>query len=53
MHQRWSQITFFHWRYPPAVVQSLLPGGLTVETLDGSAWVGLIPFFMEGVRSPA
>jgi len=36
-----------HWRYPAADVQRLLPGDLTVETFDGSAWVGLVPFQMR------
>ena len=53
MHQRWSHVSFLHWPYRPAVVQRLLPAGLEVETVDGTAWVGLIPFLMEGVRPPA
>ncbi len=36
-----------HWRYPAEEVQALLPDSLTVETFDGSAWVGLIPFQMR------
>jgi len=36
-----------HWRYPAEEVQALLPDGLTVETFDGSAWVGLVPFQMR------
>ncbi|MFF5211454.1 YqjF family protein [Streptosporangium sp. NPDC000396] len=52
MYHRWSDITFIHWRYPPAVVQRLLPPCLTVETFDGTAWVGLTPFLMEDVRTP-
>lgn len=31
-------------------MQSLLPYGLTVQTWDGDAWLGLVPFRMEGVR---
>ena len=37
-------------------MESLLPDSLTVDTFDGSAWVGLVPFVMQGVRpwwSPA
>ncbi|MFF0579309.1 YqjF family protein [Streptosporangium saharense] len=45
-------MTFIHWRYSPAVVQSLLPGWLTVQEFDGSAWVGLTPFLMDDVRVP-
>jgi uncharacterized protein YqjF (DUF2071 family) len=52
MFHRWSQITFIHWRCPAAVLQAMLPPGLAVETMDGSAWVGLTPFRMEHVRPP-
>jgi len=51
MVHRWDQLTFLHWRYDPDVVQQLLPPGLRVETFDGSAWVGLVPFVMQ-VRPP-
>jgi uncharacterized protein YqjF (DUF2071 family) len=44
---RWEQLTLLHWRYPADEVQALVPGGLTVETFDGSAWVGLVPFQMR------
>lgn len=47
MEHRWLRLTFVHWSYDPAVVQALLPAGLTVETFDGAAWVGLVPFEME------
>ncbi len=52
MYHRWNRISFIHWRYPATVVQQILPPGLTVETFDGSAWVGVTPFLMEGVRAP-
>lgn len=43
----WDELTFLHWRFDPAAVQRLLPPGLTVETYDGAAWVGLVPFFLR------
>jgi uncharacterized protein YqjF (DUF2071 family) len=52
MLQHWRRLTFLHWRYPPAAVQAVLPADLEVETFDGSAWVGLVPFLMDGVRPP-
>ncbi|WP_162794910.1 YqjF family protein, partial [Nonomuraea lactucae] len=52
MYQRWSHMTFLHWRYPVEAVGSLLPPGLEVEPFDGAAWVGLALFRMEGVRPP-
>ncbi|MCB1250062.1 MAG: DUF2071 domain-containing protein [Acidimicrobiales bacterium] len=51
MIHEWNELTFLHWRYEPDVVARLLPPGLEVETFDGSAWVGLVPFQML-VRPP-
>lgn len=50
LHQRWDELAYFHWRYEPEVVQRLLPDGVRVDTLDGHAWVGLIPFEMRRVQ---
>ncbi len=47
MRMKWEQLTMLHWRYPAEEVQALLPDGLEVETFDGSAWVGLVPFQMR------
>jgi uncharacterized protein YqjF (DUF2071 family) len=52
MLQGWHDLASVHWRYDPAVVQSLLPDGFTVDTFDGAAWVGLIPFHMRRIRVP-
>ena len=52
MYHHWNWITFLHWRYQPAVVQRMLPPGLTAETADGAAWIGLTPFLMDRVRPP-
>lgn len=52
MMQHWTRLTFLHWRYPVELVQTHLPSGLRVETFDGAAWVGLIPFLMDKVRVP-
>jgi uncharacterized protein len=50
LRQRWSELAYFHWPYEPAAVQRLLPDGLRVDTFDGAAWVGLIPFEMRDVQ---
>lgn len=47
MRMKWLHLTMLHWRYRPEQVQALLPANLEVETFDGSAWVGLVPFRME------
>jgi uncharacterized protein YqjF (DUF2071 family) len=50
MHHRWESLLFLHWRLAPADVQNTLPAGLTVDTFEGSAYLGLSPFFMRKVR---
>src|SRR4051812_24890753 len=46
MRHQWQTITFLHWPYPAEEIQRQLPTGLEVETWDGSAWMGLVPFRM-------
>ncbi len=48
MHQQWRDISFVHWRVDPGVVAALLPRGTSPDMIDGSTYVGLIPFRMVG-----
>jgi uncharacterized protein YqjF (DUF2071 family) len=50
MYQRWRNLLFLHWRWDAAAIQRTLPAGLTVDTFEGRAWLGIVPFFMRGVR---
>ena len=50
MQQRWAGLLFLHWPVDPALIAARLPAGLHVDTFDGKAWLGLVPFFMERVR---
>lgn len=50
MIQRWHDLLFMHWRVEPHQVRPLIPTGLELDTLDGSAWVGVVPFRMSDVR---
>lgn len=52
MFQSWTWLTFLHWRYPPDQIRRLLPKELALDTFDGSAWVGLTPFLLRGLRPP-
>ena len=52
MFQGWKDLVYLHWPYEPALVQRRLPAGLTVDTFDGRAWVGLVAFRMERIRIP-
>jgi len=50
MHQRWESLLFLHWRIHPEQLQATLPPGLTVDTFNGHAYLGIVPFFMLNVR---
>jgi uncharacterized protein YqjF (DUF2071 family) len=45
--QRWSDLTFLHWRVASAEVAPLLPPGVVPDEFDGTSWVGLIPFRLD------
>lgn len=49
-YQRWSDLLFVHWRLPAERVAPLLSNGLTLDTWQGDAWIGLVAFRMSGVR---
>jgi uncharacterized protein YqjF (DUF2071 family) len=50
MHQTWTELLFAHWPVPPEALRSLIPSGLALDTYDGSAWLGVVPFRMRDVR---
>ena len=50
MKQEWHDLLFAHWAVPVDILRPLIPGALKIETFDGSAWLGVVPFRMSGVR---
>jgi uncharacterized protein YqjF (DUF2071 family) len=48
--QRWRDLLFLHWPVAPAPLRRLLPEGLDLDLHEGTAYVGLVAFTMEGVR---
>lgn len=48
MDQRWTDAVFLHWRIPEAAAVPFMPPGVVPDSFDGSAWVGLIGFRMQG-----
>jgi uncharacterized protein len=50
MRQKWRELTFVHWRFPPEAVRPLVPPDLELDLFDGAAYVGLVFFTMTGVR---
>lgn len=49
-YQRWNHLLFAHWTVDPAAAQATLPQGLFVDTFEGAAYLGIVPFAMERVR---
>jgi uncharacterized protein len=49
-YQRWRNLLFLHWRISPAEASASVPDWLSVDTFEGSAWIGLVLFSMSGVR---
>jgi uncharacterized protein YqjF (DUF2071 family) len=45
----WRDLLFMHWPVPPRLMAALLPPGLELDTFDGSAWIGVVPFHMTDV----
>lgn len=50
MRQRWAGLLFLHWPVDPALIAARLPTGIHVDTFEGKAWLGVVPFYMECVR---
>ena len=50
MRQTWSKLLFAHWPIKPELLRPLIPSGLVLDTFEGDAWVGVVPFYMSGVR---
>jgi uncharacterized protein len=48
--QRWRSLLFLHWPAPVEVLRSLVPAELSLDLHDGVAYVGVVPFGMQGVR---
>lgn len=50
MKQRWEELLFAHWEVDAEMLRALLPPELELDTFNGRAFVGLVPFTMRGVR---
>jgi len=47
---RWHDLLFMHWPVRVADLRDYIPRGLRLDTFDGAAWIGVVPFRMSGVR---
>jgi uncharacterized protein YqjF (DUF2071 family) len=51
MGQTWESLVFVHWRVAVEELRPLIPAGLEIEEFDGSAWLGIVPFRLTGLRA--
>lgn len=49
MKQTWHDLLFAHWPVKLSQLRPLVPPGLPIDTFDGTAWLGVVPFRMSGV----
>ena len=52
MRQVWRHLGFLHWPIASAALAPLLPPGLSVDTFDGVAYLGVVPFTIPLSRTP-
>jgi uncharacterized protein YqjF (DUF2071 family) len=50
MTQRWNDLLLAHWPVSAAAIGALLPEGLQADTFRGSAWLGVMPFWMDRIK---
>jgi hypothetical protein len=49
MRMGWHDLAFIHYPAPFELLSHRLPPGMELETFDGTAWIGLVPFRMVSV----
>jgi uncharacterized protein len=50
MTQAWNDLLFAHWRVDADALRRAVPPSIPIDEFDGSAWVGVTPFRVEGFR---
>jgi uncharacterized protein YqjF (DUF2071 family) len=50
MTQTWHHLLFAHWPTDPETLRAYVPPSFEIEVCAGSAWLGIVPFDMTGVR---
>jgi uncharacterized protein YqjF (DUF2071 family) len=50
MKQVWHDVLFAHWPVKPSLLKGLVPESLPLDTYRAKAWLGVVPFWMSGVR---
>ena len=48
--QSWRDLLFAHWPVAKRLVEDRLPPGLDLDLWHGGAWIGIVPFEVQGLR---
>jgi uncharacterized protein YqjF (DUF2071 family) len=48
--QHWGKLLFIHQPIPAESLRRLIPDRLEIDTFEGQAWIGVVPFTMWGIR---
>lgn len=46
----WHDLLFAHWPVPAEALRRLLPERVDVDTFEGQAWIGVIPFRISNIH---
>jgi uncharacterized protein YqjF (DUF2071 family) len=49
MTQTWHDLLFAHWPIDITQLRARVPGAFPIDTFDGRAWIGIVPFHMSNV----
>jgi uncharacterized protein YqjF (DUF2071 family) len=47
----WGKLLFMHWKLPVETLRRAVPAQLSIDTHEGDAWIGVVPFTMWGIRA--
>ena len=43
---QWHNLLFAHWPIRAQLLRQLIPRELEIDTFDGAAWIGIVPFYL-------
>ena len=46
----WHDLLFMHWPVSIGSLRPHVPTSLAIDTFDSTAWIGIVPFRMSGIR---
>jgi len=49
MTQTWNDLLFAHWRVDAEALRAVVPRAFPLDTFEGDAWLGVVPFRMTNV----